>query len=315
MGICSVMKHSVGTRLVSRKNSINAKSDLKEVCTHLMLMDKHIHDLDGLVEKNEFVSFVYINNNKICSLEPISLIPSVTHLYAQQNLIQSICGLYNLQCLEKINLSFNQISSLRGLEGCTNLRELYIREQNIALPLELPEETMYALSKNLLLMDISGNRISDISPLKYLFALRSLIASDNNITRVDGVLEMLSSCRYLSNMDLTGNSIATERNAIDSIIRESARLTTLNNKEINPNQRQYLMTLKSRQNERQAKAIETRKISLPPIKNTNQGSTQTTFHSSHGKFHVKSKLTSKILDVDKAQEHFSPFLQAISKFN
>lgn len=277
--------------------------------THIMLMEKNIKSLEEHIVPSTTTSFVYLNNNQIESLDRLEDVPNVTHLYAQMNLLPEITGLHLAFRLEKINLSFNMISSLRGLENCLNLKEIRLENQRISQPLELDADVLQQIGRSLQFIDISGNKVNDLTNLRHCIGLRSIVATNNDITNVQKVIPVIRSCRYLLSLDITGSPICTKRFAMDTIVAESINLNTLNSKIINPNQREFLIAL-------QMKKLEKAQHSQNESNGASSTSTNESFYSSKNRFHVKSKLENKSnYDVSQPSSIMSPFVQAFSKFS
>ncbi len=102
-----------------------------------------------------------------------------------------------LKGLQQLNISYNQISEIRGLEGLSALQQLDLTSNQISKISGL--EGLSALQE----LDLSSNQISEISGLEGLSALRQLDLSSNQISEIKG-LEGLSA---LQQLDLSSNKI------------------------------------------------------------------------------------------------------------
>ena len=102
-----------------------------------------------------------------------------------------------LPLLQQLNLSYNQIMVIQGLDALTQLQSLYLYYNQIA-----DIRGLDALAQ-LQSLDLSSNQIADIKGLDALTQLQSLSLSSNGITDVKG-LEKLTQLQSLS---LSSNGI------------------------------------------------------------------------------------------------------------
>ena len=120
-----------------------------------------IRDLTGL-EYAENLRQLYLNNNQISNLSPIS----------------------GLQRLRRLSLNKNNVSDVSGLSGLTTLQWLRLNDNRISTV--APLETLV----NLKTLELSNNRFSDARPLGALTGLAHL-RLDGNPIDVDTVPEEL----------------------------------------------------------------------------------------------------------------------------
>ncbi|BDR53518.1 hypothetical protein KIM372_14250 [Bombiscardovia nodaiensis] len=165
---------------------------------------------------------LWLNRNQITDLSPVTGVPFLADLYAQDNLITNpgqlnnpnLLVLYlsnnklssvtsitwnNLSKLQKLNLETNQITDLSPVTGLPSLTSLEAFSNLITNPGQLnnPNLTLLYLSGNkipsvasinwnnltkLQQIDLQGNQITDLSPLNPVHSLTDLNASDNLIT-------------------------------------------------------------------------------------------------------------------------------------
>jgi hypothetical protein len=104
---------------------------------------------------------------------------------------------------------YGDITDLNGLEYCTNLEWLYLRDSQIGDISPLSSLTSLAA------LDLSNNQISDISPLSGLISLTTLYLIDNQISDIEPLVDNPG----LSSGDdvyLNGNPLSTA--SIDTYI-------------------------------------------------------------------------------------------------
>jgi Leucine-rich repeat (LRR) protein len=129
--------------------------------------DNRINDIKSLGTLDHDLVDLYLDNNAITDLEPLSRI-KLHELHATHNVISDIGPLANLP-LRYLYLSFNKIKDISALE------------------------TIYWIQY----LELDHNQISDISPLKTHYTSRSPYSSppahlklqSNKISRIDGALD------------------------------------------------------------------------------------------------------------------------------
>ncbi|WP_294354696.1 leucine-rich repeat domain-containing protein [uncultured Clostridium sp.] len=103
----------------------------------------------------------------------------------------------DLSTITELNADDKSITSLSGLEYCTNLTSLSLKSNNISDIKELSK-----LDK-LTFLNLSNNSISDISPIANLTKLTTLSITNNNISDV----HYLTNCKSLNYLNLACNKI------------------------------------------------------------------------------------------------------------
>lgn len=119
-----------------------------------------------------------------------------------------------------------EVSSIKGLEYCKNLKTLTISSGEIPDDNEeiryskgaIKDLTPLSNLKKLELLRLSHNEISDISPLKELTGLKYLYISHNNITDISSLKNLTN----LENFDFAVNKVADM-----SIVKNFKKLTLL----------------------------------------------------------------------------------------
>jgi signal recognition particle receptor subunit beta len=103
--------------------------------------------------------------------------------------------LFELDWLEELNLSFNQLSDVSALAALTGLTSLYLSYN------QLSDVSGLAALTGLTSLDLSGNNLSDVSALAALTGLTSLDLSINKLSDVSA----LAALTKLEKLDLCSN--------------------------------------------------------------------------------------------------------------
>jgi len=122
----------------------------------------------------------------------------VIELNLSYNQIGEIRGLEELKNLQKLYLAFNQITEIKGLEKLIQLQELDLHYNPIAEIKGLEELTQ--LQK----LNLTFNRIAEIIGLEKLTQLQELDLSENQIEEIKGLEEL----KNLQKLNLYRNQIA-----------------------------------------------------------------------------------------------------------
>jgi|CZCB01.1.fsa_nt_gi Leucine-rich repeat (LRR) protein len=200
-----------------------------------------ISSLDGL-QYCKNLKKLYITDNKITDLEPLSGLVHLTALLAARNEIKNIDTLSNLTDLQFLDLSVNKINIIKPLESLANLETLGIGNNPIVditpvsslrnleqlslnglnlsdLKLvenldkltwiyaganEIIDISHLAKLENLSYLDLTFNKVSDISVLKKLKNLKVLKVSNNSINDISSISELVN----LEELDLSDNNIS-----------------------------------------------------------------------------------------------------------
>ncbi|AKV64918.1 Leucine Rich Repeat (LRR)-containing protein [Porphyromonas gingivalis] len=123
---------------------------------------------------------------------------AVVELCLRECQIESMTWLIDFPALKKLDLSYNQISKLEGLERLTSLTKLRLRSNQIRKLEGL--DSLTSLTK----LSLSDNQISKLEGLERLTSLAELYLLDNQISKLEG-LERLTS---LTELYLSGNQIS-----------------------------------------------------------------------------------------------------------
>lgn len=175
-----------------------------------------------------------LSSNTIRNLDALSAIPTLQELYLQNNAVtdQYTKALADLADLEKLDLSYNPISSLAPLSGCIKLETLVAEHCGITSLKGMADLTLLTVLSvdynkitnvdvlgkctNLVNLSIASNSIEDISALSTLTKLEIFDFSSNQVEKlpawpegcalhtIDGSYNALTSLAVLKKMEKLG---------------------------------------------------------------------------------------------------------------
>ncbi|EGZ29707.1 hypothetical protein PHYSODRAFT_261155 [Phytophthora sojae] len=223
---------------------------LKRV-THLVLNGDASKALFGAIRKIQNLhhcpnlKVLYLYDNEVEVIENLDAVPQLTHLHLQGNSLCRIENLESLRLLEKLYLEKNAISRLEGLAGCFRLQELYLANQRVPEDtfFSFEEETLRTLAGSLRVLDLFNCRVASTKPLALLRSLEQLDLSKNLIEELEDVFALVGGVTSLVELDLRGNPVTgTTKYREKTITFSSARLTLLDKKDVDPNQRRMMQS-------------------------------------------------------------------------
>lgn len=125
---------------------------------------------------------------------------SLTH----KALTYAVSCLIDFNNLERLNLSFNTLTSLKGLESCFNLKWLSVQQNNLH-----NLKGIEALT-NLAVLNAGKNKLKSMDEVKNLVKLRALILNDNEIASISGLDQLTE----LNTLVLSRNPICKVGNSL-----------------------------------------------------------------------------------------------------
>ena len=186
--------------------------------THLFLSNNPISDLSPISGLPNLTT-LHLGSNDISDLSAISGLTNLTELYLYDNPISDLSAISSLLNLTTLSLFDNNILDISPVSGLTNLTKLWLNGNDISdisalgglkrlAELNLRDNSVSDISAlggltNLTGLWLNGNNISDISALGSLRHLEKLYFWDNNISDLS-VLAGLPRLRYL---DVRGNPL------------------------------------------------------------------------------------------------------------
>jgi len=212
--------------------------------THVHVQNKGLTSLNAMQPCSN-LKVVYAYENKICDIS--GLPRSLESLYLHDNDMWSMQGWTDaLPNLKLLHLQRNCIDCLEGLQSSGRLEELSLAGQrSLRGPLLFDAAALRAIAPGLRRLDISGNGISDISPLQVLRGLQSLTARDNAIDDLMSVRPVLNSSQ-LTTLSLQNNPVTKQQRYRDDVVVESRTLRELDGKEVTDKEKIFLRQLAER---------------------------------------------------------------------
>lgn len=234
--------------LVLLNNNIDDITSLKDLSNleFLILQDNSIEDISSLSNLNKLETLNIINN-KITDFTPIENMASIKYLYTEgnpgrdegkdtvwiedSNLENELKKQLRVQgdrkltrnemaSIKEINISNDNIKSLRGLEYCINLQKIRISSkgiENIGIITEIPalevvdfsdcsitEVPRFREENKVVSLLLNRNNLSDISNIKYLKNLEYLSMVGCGISDVSVIEE----CEKIQELHLSENKIS-----------------------------------------------------------------------------------------------------------
>jgi internalin A len=146
-------------------------------------------------------SALYLGNNRIADLKPLSELTNLVILDLNDNQITDLKPLSSLTSLTYLSLENNQIANLKPLSGLTNLAGLSLNNNSITDLKPLSGLT------NLTGLFLGNNQITDLKPLSTLTNLSGLFLENNSIAS----LKPLSTLANLTSLFLGNNQTLTDK--------------------------------------------------------------------------------------------------------
>jgi len=213
--------------------------------THVRVTDHNLVDMKhaGMC-KNATALFLYDNRiNRITNLERCT---RLTHVCLQHNNIRRLEGLHTLYNLKKLRLGHNAITVVEGLHNCYELEELHIEDQKLppGETLVFDPRSLRGIKNSLQILNVSGNRVEEVLGLVQLRGLRQLNLSNNFVRSLRELTQLLHSNLALQRLWVDNNPICHVKKYRDTIIANSPRLVTLDERAVTDLTRQFVINLK-----------------------------------------------------------------------
>ena len=125
--------------------------------------------------------------------------------------------------LTKLFLDENQIQYVTGLDLCTKLEELHLANQRLPqlTALEFDPACLESFSKNLKVLEISGNGIRSLLPFCKLYYLRNLVCANNQVNDISHIENIVALGR-LEEANFSGNPCCKISRYRDLVIAASS---------------------------------------------------------------------------------------------
>ncbi|XP_059055868.1 uncharacterized protein LOC131849767 [Achroia grisella] len=211
--------------------------------THLFMHEKCLTEISKPKNGNNVI-YAYYHNNHIMKIENLDLLYKLTHLHLQWNKIEKVEGLEKLYNLKKLYLGNNRISVVENLEGNRYLEELHIEKQDIYSPdgLCFDPKTIMSLGPSLRILNVSENKITDMTWAKPLRRLEVLIAKKNNLEHFQNVADDLCSLTSLVDLNFIGNPMTKKHRYKETIIARCSQLRVLDSVVIHSTSKTFLQS-------------------------------------------------------------------------
>ena len=250
--------------------------DYVATITHLHLANM---GLEGDLAPLRFcanVRVVYVYDNRLTSLGGLDgKLQMLTHLYAQNNLVESLDDFVAPPSLQQLYLNGNAAPLITGLQEALSLTELSVASPALEplapddddphtprwapVPRALLFEPMSLLrvARTLIALDVSGCGLDDdaFEQLRPLGGLERLDARNNLLRSPMRVAMMLTQLPYLMKLKLAGNPLTAGRSTKwreELIVASSDRLVEIDGKEVQQHERHFLRNLAARSASRRA---------------------------------------------------------------
>ena len=213
---------------------------------------------------------LYLYDNKLTSLRGLGSLKKLTHLYAQNNEIESLDDFVAPPSLEQLFLNGNRIVEVRGLQETYRLKELHLANQRrhtppppppaewsigapppppsrqpAAEPVRFDQESLFAVAPTLQTLDASGCYLDDdaIELLVVFQELERLELARNALGSVDRLQQLVARLPQLQRLKLAGNPLVSRPKFRERIVLASRSLHELDGKPVHQHERQFLTSM------------------------------------------------------------------------
>jgi internalin A len=170
--------------------------------TYLDLSVNQISDLSPLSGLTSLTG-LGLYDNQISDLTPLSGLTSLEDLSLATNQISDISPLSGLTGLTWVNLAYNQIGDLSPLSGLTSLTMLRVDDNQIGDVSPLSSLTNLGDEGYEIDLDLSGNQVSNISPL----VDNPGLANGDTVDLRDNPLSAISISTYIPQLEARGVAV------------------------------------------------------------------------------------------------------------
>ena len=229
--------------------------------THLRLQDQGIKTIENL-DHTRKLQALYLNSNVITCMNGLQhkYLNNLIQLDLQDNDITVMEGLDCLSGVRRLSLARNCIAFITGLEHCPRLEQFDMSGQRLvegSTGVEFDETSIDAMSETLISLNASNCGLMHVEHIACLDALTSLDISNNAVPHVDGFANLLCSTSGRTGRNRQLRTLLCDNNPAmiqggprvrDTLVVMAESLRCLNGKDIEPRQRQFLLTMEARKN-------------------------------------------------------------------
>jgi len=178
--------------------------------------------LAEMVESGEIpanVTHLYLQNNQISDVKPLSKLTELNELYLNVNQISDITPLSKLINLQHLELGCNEIADITPLSKLIKLQRLNLNDNKIK------DTTPLSKLTKLQWLYLDNNKIANITPLSKLTKLQRLDLDNNKIRDLTPLESLLTNLIFVS---IYGNPV--DQNQIDNLEMKRKKLHTFVNR-------------------------------------------------------------------------------------
>ncbi|XP_031563332.1 protein phosphatase 1 regulatory subunit 7-like [Actinia tenebrosa] len=171
-------------------------------CNKVFEINFHAQKLKKIPNLKQFtkVRILDLSCNAIPNITGLETSSELKELKLYSNKIEEITGMERLKELQVLLLQHNRIKTIgKGLQSVRKLKILRL-DSNLLSSIDHRE---IGCCGQLAVLDISNNRLTDISAINSLTTLEELDAAANQLTKIP----VVSRCRHLQELDLSRNQI------------------------------------------------------------------------------------------------------------
>ncbi|XP_063867351.1 protein phosphatase 1 regulatory subunit 42-like [Scylla paramamosain] len=209
--------------------------------THLHLQNKGITHLEDVGACGGAL-VAYLQHNHLTRLINLRHLRHLQELYLQDNDITRLEGLRELCNLRRLLVSGNRVGVVEGLPR--GLTELHVQDQRLPLgdALILDPHALAAVQDTLRVLDVRGNRLTEMGAVGLLGRLQVLRAAHNDLSSLSHLGTVLGRLTHLKHLHLIGNPVTAHRRYRPAaILAASPTLETLDDKPVTAHNRDFLV--------------------------------------------------------------------------